>query len=259
MQFHEYANLFPLIQGKEFVELKRSVKEHGLAEPIVTYKGKILDGRNRFRACQETGVEPDFFEYGGADPLQFVVTHNLHRRHLDESQRAMVLAKLKSVGSGGNQNGTSAASTKADMAKQLNVSERSGRNASKVLRDGTPELQEKVESGVIKVTPAAKIAAKPPEQQAAAILDMVKPKPATSKEKSLAKDAKAQARVQAPYVRFWGEVMHGKLPPVINGDWLGRAFESNVINSDNIEEITEGVKTIIAYWQNALEVLEDGK
>jgi len=88
---------------------------------------------------------------------------------------------------------------------------------------------------------------------------MATPKPATAKEKSLAKDAKAQARVQAPYVRFWGEVMHGKLPPVINGDWLGRAFESNVINSDNIEEITEGVKTIIAYWQNALEVLEDGK
>ena len=73
----------------------------GLArEPIVLFEGAILDGRNRYRACMAAGVDPRFEIYDGNDPLAYVISLNLKRRHLDESQRAMVAAKIANIGGG---------------------------------------------------------------------------------------------------------------------------------------------------------------
>ena len=60
IEFHGIANIFPLIHGREFVDLKQDIKTNGVHESIVMYEGQILDGRNRFRACQEVGVTPEF-------------------------------------------------------------------------------------------------------------------------------------------------------------------------------------------------------
>ena len=48
--FHALSNLFPLLEGKA----------NGLVEPIVVFEEKILDGRNRYRACLAAGVEAEF-------------------------------------------------------------------------------------------------------------------------------------------------------------------------------------------------------
>ncbi len=56
MKSHEFANIFPLMNNKEFTELKKDIKENGLLEPIVLHEGQILDGRNRFNACKAVGV-----------------------------------------------------------------------------------------------------------------------------------------------------------------------------------------------------------
>jgi len=100
MRFHPLADLFPLMQGREFDELVADIKAHGLREPITTLDGMILDGRNRWRACEAAGAEPRTCEYHGEDPLGWVVSLNLHRRHLDESQRAIVAAKIANLGDG---------------------------------------------------------------------------------------------------------------------------------------------------------------
>lgn len=92
---HPLANIFPLITGDEFVALKSDIKANGLREAILLLDGQILDGRNRFRACQEVGVQPAFRDYTGDSPAEFVMSMNIHRRHLDASQRAMVAAKFE--------------------------------------------------------------------------------------------------------------------------------------------------------------------
>lgn len=55
MEAHKFADIFPMIEGNELEVLKNDIQEHGLLNPIVLYEGKILDGRNRFKACEENG------------------------------------------------------------------------------------------------------------------------------------------------------------------------------------------------------------
>jgi|SRR5579884_743996 len=96
--FHPAADLFPLMRGHEFDALVDDIKRNGLREPIWRHEGKIIDGRNRYRACIEAGVDPVYREWDGdGTVLSFVVSQNLHRRHLDASQRAMIAAKIANV------------------------------------------------------------------------------------------------------------------------------------------------------------------
>ena len=69
-EYHPAAALFPLmdVDGAEFGELVRDLQEHGLLQPIVLHEGKVLDGRNRLRACQHARVEPRYVEWEGESP-----------------------------------------------------------------------------------------------------------------------------------------------------------------------------------------------
>jgi N6-adenosine-specific RNA methylase IME4/ParB-like chromosome segregation protein Spo0J len=164
LQFHPLADIFPLVEGAEFDELVADIREHGLHEPIVVFEDKILDGRNRYRACDAAGVEPTFTVYSGDDPVSYVVSLNLRRRHLSESQRAMVAAKLATLKDG----------QRADLveglpigraSEMLNVGERSVARAREVQEHGAPELIHAVEQGAVSVSAAADVATLSAQEQ----------------------------------------------------------------------------------------------
>lgn len=167
VSWHPYADIFPWIDGPAFQELKADIAKNGMLEPIVFLDGAILDGRNRYMAARELGIEYPRVEYTGDDPLGFVISHNLTRRHLSESQRAQVAAKLAKLPKGANQHTEISASsiTQETAAKMLNVSVDSVQFAKKVQDQGTPELAKAVEQGKVSVSAAASIVNQPPEIQ----------------------------------------------------------------------------------------------
>ena len=127
MKPHALATLLPPMDEQSFNALVEDVRVNGLLAPIVTFENKILDGRNRFVACFVANVEPRFEPYAGDDPLGFVISLNLKRRHLNESQRAHVAARLETTKHGGTRQDANLhlEISRADAARLLNVSERS--------------------------------------------------------------------------------------------------------------------------------------
>ena len=95
-QSHPVADIFPMMTAEEFAGLVEDIKANGLKEPIWLHPdGRIIDGRNRYKACIEAGVEPSFRTWDGEGSLvRFVASLNLHRRHLNSSQRAIIGAKM---------------------------------------------------------------------------------------------------------------------------------------------------------------------
>lgn len=137
------------------------IKANGLQHPITIYENQILDGRHRFIACQKAKVKPEFRNYDGDDPVNYVISLNLHRRHLNEAQRAMVAAKLENAQQGRPQKidpenkDANCVITREKAALALNISQRSIATASKIL-DEHPKLAKEVTNGQISLHAAEK-------------------------------------------------------------------------------------------------------
>jgi len=101
LEFHELANEFPLLTKDETQELAEDIKANGLVEEITLFEGKILDGRNRYNACKIAGYDLNqddiiFFEerHPEEDPVAYVISMNIKRRHLGVGQRAAIGNRL---------------------------------------------------------------------------------------------------------------------------------------------------------------------
>ena len=167
-QFHPIAELFPLMAGAEFDALKNDIAENGLREKIWLHPdGTIIDGRNRYNACTELGIEPEYRTWDGQESLvTFVVSLNLHRRHLTESQRAMVAARLAQLRQGARTDITAiAVMSQPEAAKLLSVSVDSVQRAKALQEQGVSELIETVVEGDVSVSAAASVATLPFTEQ----------------------------------------------------------------------------------------------
>lgn len=170
--FHPAANLFPLMEESALGELAADIAAYGLREPIWRHHdGRIIDGRNRWLACAKVGVTCHALTYEGDDAsiVPFVVSHNLHRRHLTESQRGLIAGELANMKTG-NPNFAKSPSgdieiPTAQAAEMLNVSKRTAERGRKVLRDGIPELADAVREQKISLNAAAGIAGDQPKEQ----------------------------------------------------------------------------------------------
>lgn len=178
--WHDYANLFPMLDAAGQDALRADVREHGVREPVILFSGRILDGRNRYMAARDLGLEFPVADFDGteADALSYVLSTNLHRRHLTESQRSAVAAKLANMKPGNpdfsnpaNLPDRTPAVSQAQAADMLNVSERSVRTAKSVIDHGTPALVAAVDQGDVSVSAAAAVATLPVHEQAALVAE----------------------------------------------------------------------------------------
>ena len=169
---HPAAALFPAMNAEEFAGLKEDIRLHGVHEhPLVDHSGAILDGRHRFKACEELGIECVTTEIGpDEDPLSVVMSANLHRRHLTPSQRAMIAAKLANIQHGHNRHADKVdtqnceSTSQADAAALLRVSPRSVSAAKSVIEHGSPKLVEAVEAGKFGASRAASLVSAVPSK-----------------------------------------------------------------------------------------------
>lgn len=188
LQPHPYAEFLPMIASKHELEaLKEGIRKRGLLEPITILDGKILDGRNRHRAICELVDREKNFNYDeavkfahvpeGFTPEQYVITRNLHRRNLNESQRALfaglMLLEFK-------EDKTLTKEEKAKLPKGnktdhfgkiFNVSGSSVKSAQIVIKHGLPIVKESVQKGVWRLSLARKIAELKPEDQTLLVED----------------------------------------------------------------------------------------
>jgi len=155
MEFHPIANIFPMMTGDDYREFAQDIATEGVREPITVYEGQILDGRNRYAACLELGITPPQRWYEGDNPLAYVISLNLKRRHLSESQRGMIAARLANTPPHRPESGSiDPLITQPAAAELMSVSVPTVKRAKHVIKHGTPELIEAVDAGAITVNKA---------------------------------------------------------------------------------------------------------
>ena len=203
LAFHPIAAPWPLMKGQAFDALVANIRENGLLDSVTLFEGMILDGRNRYRACRPAGVTPSFVEYRGNDPEGFSDSANGARRHLSESQRAMVAAKKATMERGDNQHRPIGLCSQAEAAAKLNVSERSLKRARVVVDHGSPDLIDAVEQDEIAIARAAILARQSHEFQSAVIAKMraeeIRPQEAMRRVKA---EMIEQGRLAAPTGKY---------------------------------------------------------
>ena len=160
------------MSGYAFELLKDDIKTNGCHTPLWLYDGMIIDGRHRFEACEELGIKPECKTFEGTedDMLAFVISQNLYRRHLSQSERTTIAANLANMPIGNPKGKKTAYSiTQPVAARLLNVSLRSVSSAKVIKENGSPLLNDKVANGEITISAAEKIAKLPHNEQDKAI------------------------------------------------------------------------------------------
>lgn len=242
-EIHPAANIFPMMTAEEFQGLKNDIQENGQRDDAVLFKGKILDGRNRYRACRELGIEIQYCEMDEcADPIGYVLSKNLHRRHLDPSQRAQCAAEVAKLKQGAVGRGRPIESQNcnsiSDVAKAFGVSERSISTAKHVADAGDKAVVDAVKSGEITVSAAAKLVDMVPDKKEQRKIVKEGKKAVAAKTKGSKPKAKRQPKKSAS----------GGAEPVTSGPLAGTEPDPAGVVSDPPDRIAWVVERIDWIW-----------
>lgn len=187
MKHHPIAAVWPMLDDAKLDDLAADIRDHGQHNPIWTFDGMILDGRNRFEACRRAGVKPIVMEYKGDEPTAFAVSLNDRRRHMGKSALAAVAAELepffaedakrRQKAAGGDKkserarsvvekvpqaiDATTAPKAREEAAKSVGVNDRYVSDAKKVKQEA-PEVFERLKAGKITLQDAKREVAKKP-------------------------------------------------------------------------------------------------
>jgi hypothetical protein len=163
MDIDTLSTAFPSMDDDDYAHLRDSIRRYGVREPVVTYQGKIIDGRHRWKAAQELGLPCPTVEWDGeGSVVDFVIDKNLNRRHLTPSQRAAAAARLmpffteeaaRRQHHDASANMDDAGKAREKAAKATGASPRMVQDAIRVQRE-SPKLLDRVVAGEISVKSA---------------------------------------------------------------------------------------------------------
>jgi DNA modification methylase len=186
-KIHPAADKFPLLNDEELKDLAEDIRKNGQREPCVMWDDVLLDGRNRWRACNLIGVDPKTKQFKGnaVEAIDLIVSLNVKRRHMNPAQLSIIGARLvpmyedaarkaqieagargveggrghrKPLGTGGPKGLPRAPRSRDKASKGLGVSGRSVGRALSLVRDA-PDVADAIISGTVRdLTQGSKLA-----------------------------------------------------------------------------------------------------
>ncbi len=173
------ALAFPPLSPARYARLLASIRAHGLRRPIVVWRGQVIDGLHRLKACLEAGVEPRYeFLDEGEDPFEYLADENISLRAMTQNEKALTAYLMSQYSAPGRprtpaENSANLRSyTQDQAAKLVGVSTRLVSDASRVLSEtspAVPALREAVKGWRVRCSDAARIADRPTEVQNRAV------------------------------------------------------------------------------------------
>ena len=168
----------PPLSPARYARLLASIRAHGLRRPIVVWRGKVIDGLHRLKACLEAGVEPRYEFLDDEDPFKYLADENIALRDMTQNEKALTAYLMSQYSTPGRPRTAAANSaemrniTQGEAAELVGVSTRLVSDASRVLSEDSPAvpaLREAVREWRIRCNDAAKVVARPPEMQNRAV------------------------------------------------------------------------------------------
>jgi hypothetical protein len=199
----EFKAFLPELTAEEHEQLEENLIADGCRDPLIVWDGIIVDGMNRFEICEANGIQyktvaKDFA--GRNEALHWMLNNQAGRRNLSAGQRAMIAARMATLGDGEKpQAGAQHCAPQAVAAEKHDVSRRTVQTARVVIENAEPEVIKAVTDGKLAVSTAAKLADKPPSVQrevAAA------PDPKKAAKKALAEPAQDPKPDGPPWAEF---------------------------------------------------------
>ena len=171
---HPLSAAFPAMTPEEFQELKYSIENIGVQNPITLLDGMVIDGWHRYSACVAVAMDCPVVELDpGIDPRDFVMAQNQARRHVTKAQLAMATTAVYAWKPPHREKAhiecDLPAKTNAELASIAGVHANTITQAKTVTAQAAPVVVDAVKRGELGLPKAVAIAKLPPEQQAQAI------------------------------------------------------------------------------------------
>ena len=173
------ALAFPPLIPARYARLLASIRARRLRRPIVVWRGQVIDGLHRLKACLEAGVEPRYEVLDDAeDPFEYLGDENVPFRNMDQNEKAQTAYLMSQYSAPGRprtpeENSANLRNiTQGEAAKLIGVSTRLVSDVSRVLSEtspAVPALREAVKGWRVRCSDAARIADRPPEVQNRAV------------------------------------------------------------------------------------------
>ena len=95
-----FKDLIPALTPEEYSQLESNVLAEGIREKLITWRGVIIDGHNRYELAQKHGLEYQCTEYefeSESKATEWIILNQFGRRNLSNYQRSLLALKLEGV------------------------------------------------------------------------------------------------------------------------------------------------------------------